>query len=1001
LAVSNKNYPIFPELTPRAEIFDKINLLEKASLEDAIFSYPEHVASLLENIVFLKISGTPAQFDFQQHKIMADDMALNILAAMNHLFFPLIYVINGCNGGIQVYMGTNKAGMPSLVSLLQAGIGPSLLEAMELPPSFPSEKYSNCAALTGIPHVEERKMASQGKTTPEKTTIDQLISALRQEEWMYVVQAFPVKRQQTNFWFESCGREIKETKETFLLRDGQKTNRMAAYYIEILEKTINRFKEAKQQGLWQTGVYFFTPSKEILNRGTALLCAIFTGDRSVPESIRCHVCQPGGGVSPLINGYHSRELKAFISLPTREYHGFRLREKISFDVDFSWEAQKSIIIGKIVDEQEMTDMTCAVPVNDLAKHGLAAGVTGSGKTNSIFQILKQLYKDHRIPFLVIEPAKAEYRQLLAEIPDLLVFTLGEERPEVSAPFRMNPLAFPPGISLQTHIDYLKAVFNASFVMYAPMPYVLEECIHRVYEDKGWNLVTSENFRGRSAYAYPTLSDLYAKIEEVVENIGYEDRTTMDIKAALETRIKNLCLGAKGLMLNSRTSISFSDIMKIPVVMELKYMGSDEEKTFLMGLILMGLYEYYESMSHEGGNAQQADPGLQHLTVIEEAHRLLKNVPTEKSSEDQSNIRGKGVETFCNILAEIRAYGEGVLVSEQIPVKLAPDVIKNTNLKLMHRIVSKDDRDCLGDAMNLHEGQKRKVVSLSPGEAVFFREGIDRPLLVKIPLSREKEQTQAVANSIIASIMGERFYQHNPSLLQKYPACIFCPNIDKRVCEFIKKEVEDIIGAIHLQRVGVKLFLPYLFNPERGEVWNHFESLIPVRENQRYCFAAHMSWHYLQMKGNALQWPFSRVERLLKGCHEKIISGEFARQLGKSLQDQSTQLKAPFIVCEPYCRRMCLLSYEGRCLDMDPLLHDRVFDVLHSEERGSPYFEALIRVIRYHLDEYLPDDLQDQWPSLGICLLINKLNRLGFSLAAQRDILQGFTVMMTLRDAQID
>lgn len=163
-------------------------------------------------------------------------------------------------------------------------------------------------------------------------------------------------------------------------------------------------------------------------------------------------------------------------------------------------------------------------------------------------------------------------------------------------------------------------------------------------------------------------------------------------------------------------------MKHPVVLELKHLGNDEEKTFLMGLILTSLYEFYEA---GGVSIESTENRLTHLTVIEEVHRLLKNVPTEKTSEDQSNIKGKGVETFCNILAEIRAYGEGVLVSEQIPTKLAPDVIKNTATKIMHRLVAKEDREIMGDTMNMDFHQKRHAASLSSGDAIFFTEAQDR------------------------------------------------------------------------------------------------------------------------------------------------------------------------------------------------------------------------------------------------------------------------------------
>jgi Cdc6-like AAA superfamily ATPase len=706
---------IFPELTPRAELFEKVGLIEKAWLDQSSLGFPDNLVPLVNGLTFFRIKGVQALFEEKDDRLKAIGLPANLFAAMYNQAFPLVYVIQCRKSRIKVFLATNNSGSPCLSSLLESFLGLTLYETDTPANQWDMPGYAHCAALTGIPSYSVRGKLNKEQST-ENPGIDHLILGLMREEWCYVVQAFPIRREQTSLWLESCAREIKDTNESFLLRDIQKSNRMASYYVEILEKSMNRLKWGKQQGLWQTGVYLFSKEPDSASQSAAILLSIFSGDRSTPEPIRCQTCMRSGNISPFVNCYNSKELKAFFSLPSREFPGFRLHEQSLFDVDFASNTEKSILIGQIMVNNQTYDYPASVSVDELTKHALVAGVTGSGKTNTIFNLLKDVYVSHQVPFLVIEPAKSEYRNLLQEISSLLVFTLGEEKPGISSPFRLNPFAFPDGVSLQTHIDYLKAVFNASFVMYAPMPYVLEECLYKIYEDKGWNLVTSTNFRGRTEASFPTLTDLYLKIDEVVENIGYQDRTTMDIKAALKTRIKNLCLGGKGMMLNTTSIISFDEIMARPTVLELKYLGNDEEKAFMMGLILMAVWEHYEFLQ---GRGQNITDGLKHLTIIEEAHRLLKNVPTEKTSEEQSNIKGKGVETFCNLLAEIRAYGEGVLVSEQIPAKLAPDVIKNSNLKIMHRMVAKEDRGLMGDTMNLDLHQKRQAVCLEVGEAIFF------------------------------------------------------------------------------------------------------------------------------------------------------------------------------------------------------------------------------------------------------------------------------------------
>ena len=307
-----------------------------------------------------------------------------------------------------------------------------------------------------------------------------------------------------------------------------------------------------------------------------------------------------------------------------------------------------------------------------------------------------------------------------------------------APFRFNPFEFEIAgpdrrVHVQTHIDFLKSVFNAAFILYAPMPYVLETCLHEVYQDKGWDLTTSQNRRlppqerGKEANwpVFPTLRDLYEKIDEVVDRLGYEQRIQMDVKAGLKARVGSLLLGGKGLMLDARHGVPMGELLARPTVLELERVGNDDEKAFLIGLILTRLYEYRQVQAKG-----QAAMTLQHITVFEEAHRLLKNVSTEVETES-ANTRGQAVETFANMLSEIRAYGEGVLIAEQVPTKLAPDAIKNTNLKLLHRVVAADDREVMAGAMNLDEVQSRHITTLRTGKAAAFAEGSDRPYLIEI------------------------------------------------------------------------------------------------------------------------------------------------------------------------------------------------------------------------------------------------------------------------------
>src|SRR5579863_5619811 len=146
----------------------------------------------------------------------------------------------------------------------------------------------------------------------------------------------------------------------------------------------------------------------------------------------------------------------------------------------------------------------------------------------------------------------------------------------------------------------------------------------------------------------------------------------------------------------------------------------------MGTLVIRIVEHLRLAARAGRGA-----GLRHVIVIEEAHRLLR-------ARREGRASGHAVELFAAMLAEIRAYGEGLVIAEQIPAKLVSDVVKNTALKVMHRLPAADDRDLVGAAMNLGEAQSRQVVSLEPGMAAVFADGMDRPIRIRVPFGGAAE-----------------------------------------------------------------------------------------------------------------------------------------------------------------------------------------------------------------------------------------------------------------------
>ncbi|QKS44130.1 ATP-binding protein [Paenibacillus cellulosilyticus] len=427
-----------------------------------------------------------------------------------------------------------------------------------------------------------------------------------------------------------------------------------------------------------------------------------------------------------LNYTNSHSLAALLAFPMSSIPGFKLNRRVVFGADLVSVSGETINVGMLTLAHE-TKVPAALPLADLTKHAIVTGVTGSGKTSTIKSLLMQVY-EHKKPFLVLEPTKTEYKYLDAVIPDLKRYVLGIDG---AFSLKINPFAFPEHIHVQTHLDHLKSLFIAAFPMYGPMPYILETAFYTIYRRTGWDFVS-----GRNIYAsqlsrdqlFPTMEDLYAAVDPAIEAVGYSVDLSSDIRGALKVRIKSLLSGAKGAMLNCRAGNAIGELLQTPAIVELEHVGDEQEKVFLMGLLFISIYEHYVS---EGLN--HAD--LQHLLVMEEAHRLLENVKAS-GHQELADRKGKAVETFNNMLSEIRTYGQGVLIADQIPNKLSPDVMKNTNLKIVHQLFAKDDRKVIGNAIGLKQEEEDELIRLKPGEAIVFHGRTDRAIKVRVHVTKE-------------------------------------------------------------------------------------------------------------------------------------------------------------------------------------------------------------------------------------------------------------------------
>lgn len=606
-------------------------------------------------------------------------------------------------------------------------------------------------ALTGNPFVGNAEGNSQRVARCEGGRLERILAALRGRAFAYLVIARPVSVSGVDQSLNAFASEERETRSAFMRKgsaeDGNSPR--AQHYLELLQVARENHFTGRNVGMWDVGVYLHTANGNDLVEGSRALQSAFAGPRNQPQPIRVNVCErrAQNGIEPTFTRLNSKEVTVLTCLPKEELPGYEVRQRVSFGVSPAVHKSGNVVdVGVVLKDGQRTGNWFSVPVNDWSRHTLVAGVSGSGKTNTCKSILFQFWHDHKIPWLVLEPAiKSEYRTLIDSSigSDVRVFTLGDE---TGVPFRLNPMEVLPGIHVQTHIDTLLALFNSAFAWVSPMPEVLNLAVHRLYENFGWDLATGSNRQSENSPAQPTLHDLLAIIPGLVNELGYNEDISSTIRAGLLTRLSSLTLGAKGLMLNSSHSIPFDYLLSKPTVLEMSAIGNEEEKAFLLGAILMRLAQFRQCQGTTGGN-------LRHLLLIEEAHRLLTAVPSHIASE-VANPRGKAVETFCHLLAELRAFGEGIVVAEQIPAKLAPDVIKNTSAKIVHRLGANDDRRLLGGTMNLDAAQEKFLATVSNGEAVAYSEGRETAFHIRVPHFERAHNSTPTKNAVVAHMRSQ-------------------------------------------------------------------------------------------------------------------------------------------------------------------------------------------------------------------------------------------------------
>lgn len=548
-----------------------------------------------------------------------------------------------------------------------------------------------------------------------------------------------------------------------------------------IDKQLERIELCESSGLWSAGAYFlsYDTDRATAEIGATIYRSIMQGEQSGIENSAINtwynnketqdtfdnlldyvssLSHPtfkyqnknlGAEIAVLPTSLlSSKEVAIMIGLPRKSVPGLPVVEHISLAkevvrLDGDRKSEEKLELGSIFDQGVVRNGNkVTLDIKSLTQHTFVTGSTGCGKSNTIYYLIDQLRKDDKVKFMVIEPAKGEYKDVFG------TEHIYGTNPLKSPLLKINPFRFPDGVHVLEHIDRLIEIFNVCWPMYAAMPAVLKEAILNAYEDCGWDLYNSKN--KYSNELFPTFADLLNELILVINTSAYSEEVKSNYQGSLVTRVKSLNNGICKQIFSGQ-EIGDAKLFDENVIVDLSRIGSQETKSLIMGILIMRLNEYRANSGIEHNSR------LRHITILEEAHNILKRCSQEQSMEG-SNVAGKSVEMISNAIAEMRTYGEGFIIVDQSPGAVDVSAIRNTNTKIIMRLPEENDRKVAGKASAMKDNQIDEIAKLPTGVAVVYQNDWEAPVLCKIgkfegqefkfnyiPKEEEKETVDNSAN----------------------------------------------------------------------------------------------------------------------------------------------------------------------------------------------------------------------------------------------------------------
>jgi hypothetical protein len=369
------------------------------------------------------------------------------------------------------------------------------------------------------------------------------------------------------------------------------------------------------------------------------------------------------------------------------------------------------------------------PLENFTKHAFISGTPGHGKTNTMLHMTSTLWKKYGIPFLVFEPAKKEYRVLFND-PDMKDMMIFSPNAGTLFPISVNPFEFSVGLTLSEHISALMDVFSGAFNVRLSVSYYLNKAIEETYYELGWESDTVND----GTLPYPILQDVMAIYRKETEGSEYSTELKGWLNAFLLVQLGSLRSRELDEMFNiPYSSVKPEDWIEKPAIFELESLGQGARNFFI--LLLCSLIRESLKVSPN----IKTKHGLRHVIFVEEAHNLIA-VQTEQPSEELVNAKISATAFIVKMLAEVRALGEGIVIADQLPSAIASEVMKNTGLKILHRMTAVDDRNIVGSTMSATPAQQEQVGTYDKGDALIFYEGLQMPFRGTIEMwEREKQE----------------------------------------------------------------------------------------------------------------------------------------------------------------------------------------------------------------------------------------------------------------------